>query len=247
MEAQPPHSPDMNPSPPEPPAPPEAPQPPQSPQPTQPPASPPAPTSQAPPPDPPLDDVWEEPQPPGTKWPKVIGTLSLIYAIGGLLCQSGMFAQVLLGSWLQSRFTNIDVPMPPLLRYVAIGPILLAFVLGWVMLAGAINLLRRRRSGVKALKLWVVLRLLVLVLGFGGAMLTFPTSIQYQRDVMDQQIAQAKRDGQPTGFIETMRDNLESVGMVSTAAISGVIAVYPFFLGFYLSRRKIDEEVAQWL
>ena len=202
---------------------------------------------QAPPVDPPLDDVWEEPQPPDTKWPKVIGVISLIYAIAGLLCQSGLFAQILLGSWLQSKFTNVDVPMPPVIRYVAIGPILLAFVLGWVMLAGAINLLRRRRSGVKALKLWVVLRLLLLVLGFGGAVLIFPANIQYQRDVMDQQIAQAQRDGQSTAFMETMRDNLESVGMVSTAAMSGVIAVYPFFLGFYLARRKIDEEAAQWV
>jgi hypothetical protein len=205
------------------------------------------PADQPPPPEPPLDDVWEEAEIPDTRWPKVIGVISLIYAITGLLCQSGVFAQVLLGSWMQRKFSSVDVAMPPLLRYSAIVPTVLGFILGCMMLVGAVNLLRRHRSGVKTLKLWAVLRLVLLVLAFGVAILAFPANIQYQRDVMDQQIAQAERDGQPTAFLEKMRDNIESVGMVSAGVMTGLTAVYPLFIGFYLSRKKIDEEVAQWV
>ena len=31
-----------------------------------------------------------------------------------------------------------------------------------------------------------------------------------------------------------------------TGAMTGVFAIYPLFIGFYLSRRKITEEIQKW-
>ncbi len=192
------------------------------------------------------EDVYDEDVIPQTKWPKVIGVISLLYAIIGMTCQVVWGAWMWVGVWLQQKFSNIDVNMPALVKYPAFVMMVLAFILGWILLIGSINLLRRKRKGVAQLKVWVVLRLLLLLLGLAVTVLTFPINMEFQRDLMDKQIAQAKRQGQPTGMMENMRDKMDTVGMASTAGITVVIAIYPLFLGVYISRKKVTEEIHYW-
>jgi len=53
------------------------------------------------------------------------------------------------------------------------------------MVIGAVNLLRRRRSGVSKLKLWVVLRLILILISIGVFILTSSAQISMARSQQD--------------------------------------------------------------
>ncbi|MDY7107535.1 MAG: hypothetical protein SYC29_02760 [Planctomycetota bacterium] len=195
----------------------------------------------------PLDDVWEAVDIPDTKWPKVIGIISLIYAIGGLLCQVGGVGWLLVGVPLFAGMAGVEIEVPAILIFVMIPQALLGLALGVMLLLGAVNLLRRHRSAVGTLKAWVVLRLILLVIGVGAGILTLPAQITLQEQAMEAQVQRAEERGSsiPPGMLPD-REALWTRGLIGTAVVTGLAAVYPLFLGFYLSRRKIDDEVAQW-
>lgn len=196
--------------------------------------------------DPPLDDDWEEAVAPDTKWPKVIGIISLIYALCGLLCQVGAGVGTFLGEFFM-KMGGMDVKMPPPLKYSTPVIALVTFCVGLVLLFGAINLLRRRPSGVSLHKKWAIIRLVVLLFGVGVGIVMLPANIEFQRSVQEAQNELAIRGGRPDAVRQFDEDAKWLQGRIMLGVTSGLIAVYPLFIGFYLSRKKIDEEVAQWV
>jgi hypothetical protein len=184
--------------------------------------------------------------PPPTQWPKVIGIISLIYAIGGLLCQ------IVIGIWtvvLAEVFMGmggIDAPMPMSFKLVTGGSAVVLLVLGVVLLLGAIHLLQRKRAGVSMHKFWAITRLLWLVIAVVIGVFMIPTNIAYQREISDPTNRILIERGQTQGLREFDEDSAWRGSVIMTAVMGGVLAVYPLFIGFYLSRRTIADEVSQW-
>ena len=180
-----------------------------------------------------------------TKWPKRLGVISLIYAIGGLLVQALGAAWAVAGEWLLG-LGNFEIEIPVLVKLVQGGMVVVASILGFVMLVGAINLLRRRRSGVSLLKAWAVLRMVLVLVGLVAAILIMPARVDMQRSIAEQTNEKRREAGLTTGMQETDDEKIRAKIIRSSVIMSGVVAAYPLFLGFWLSRRKVGDEVSQW-
>lgn len=181
---------------------------------------------------------------PPSRWPTVFGVISIIYAIGGLACFT------LQGVWLGvmdfiPEMYRGGVNMPTPLRLTLLALVLPILVLGIMLLTGGIGLLRRKRSAVGLLKKWVILRIAMLLIGVVVTVLTAPAQIQMQKQVYDFQVKmmeQAKRTPPPPKSDDQIWHGI----LLQTGIVMGLMAVYPFTLGMFLSRKKIDAEVAEW-
>jgi hypothetical protein len=168
----------------------------------------------------------------------------MIYALGGLLCGVGYGVSLFLTETFM-KMGGMDVQMPPILKVGGIVTSFLMLVLGILMLSGAISLIRRRRSGVKLLKAWAILRVLLTVLSVAFGVLAAPAQLEFQRSMAEatnQKLIEAKHPTQPIPSDEALWRRL----VITTAVMSAVMSAYPVFLGFYLSRRKVAMEVEGW-
>ncbi len=181
------------------------------------------------------------------KWPKVIGVISLLYALGGMLCQIGGVMSLYLTKWLaRLGGFELDMEIPASLKVVQIGLATLTFCVGILMFVGAVNLLRRRRSGPSLLRVWSVIRLVLIVVGLGTAIVLAPAQVELQRSLLEQQNDRLREAGMESRVKEKTDDELRQAAIRNGVIASGVFAAYPFFLGLWLSRRKVTEEVQHW-
>jgi len=199
---------------------------------------------------PPIDsdmenDMYDEDEIPRTKWPKVIGIISLIYAIIGLTCMttSGVFLVVM--PMIPPEFRG-GVDFPPIIRITGIVSVFLLLIIGIIMVIGAVNLLRRRRSGVSKLKLWVVLRLILILISIGVFILTSSAQISMARSQQDYVNDMLRERGLNDRVKEKSDQELWNSSLIKTGVATGANLIYPLFLGLYLSRKKVTEEISYW-
>ena len=185
-------------------------------------------------------------EPPATKWPIRLGIFSLIYAAGGLLCQIGVITTTLLTERLLAMAGMTDVQVPAATRYPTVATALLAMLLGLVLLIGAINLLRRRRSSISQLKAWALLRMLMVLLGVVVGIATLPANMEFQRQIQELNNQRAREGGRPDFVKEFDEQKQWYQSAVAMAVMSIGFSIYPMFLGFYLTRRSVREEVSHW-
>lgn len=176
-------------------------------------------------------------------WPKKIGVVSLIYAIGGLLCQVGAVLMTVASDWLMSLF-KIEVEVPTLVRLTGGAMAVVMFVIGIIMLVGSVRLLQRKLAGISLLKTWVVLRLVMALIGLVIAILIAPAQIEMQRSLAEFKNEQLQEAGKKPEEINDQE--LQATVMRGAVIGAGIFSIYPLFLGLYLSRKKITEEVQNW-
>ena len=188
-----------------------------------------------------LDDA------PPTKWPTVIGVISIIYASLGLLCGVG-------GSLMQAMMDvfmgwfGMDVAISGTVKLMGVFNAAVALILGVILLTGGINLVKRRRKGVTAHKVWVVLRIIMLVIGICFSVMTIEQQVDFQESMAKEQIRMARERGVDTSNFPTF--NREAKAFQTQIGIivgSTLVAIYPLFIGFFLARRKITDEIAEWV
>lgn len=180
-----------------------------------------------------------------SRWPTVIGVISLIYAIGGLLCGLGYGVSVFFMEAL-TQMVGMDVPAPAIIKVTGLIMSLCMLGLGILMLSGAVSTLRRRRSGPGLLRTWAMLRIVLLLIGVAVTVLTAPAQIQLQRTIQDQQNQAFRESGRTELIVEKTDEEIWNGLLMQTAIATAVFAVYPFFLGLYLSRAKLKAEVETW-
>ena len=188
-------------------------------------------------------DVYEEA--PDTKWPTVIGVISLIYAIGGMLCTSLWTASALLTDYFMA-LGGVEMETPPIIKLTSVALGGMVLICGLIMIVGCAGLLRRRQSGIKWLKVWVVARLLSLVIGFVTTVLTAPAQIQFQQSVIIAQNEMLVEAGRPERPVPSDDEMWQQILLISVA-MTATFMVYPVFLGFYLSRRAVKDEQQLWI
>ncbi|MGI9012833.1 MAG: LPXTG cell wall anchor domain-containing protein [Phycisphaerales bacterium] len=117
-------------------------------------------------------------------------------------------------------------------------------IAGIIMLIGSINLLRRKRSGVKLLRIWVVLRLILAIVGLAFAWLTFDAQVslaQAMLDMQNQQIIEAGGEAR-----QMSREALQWQTSIQTIFYTGLVVVYPVVLGWLLTGRRVRDDIATW-
>lgn len=194
---------------------------------------------------PPIEPGTLEDVEPASRWPTVIGVISMVYAVLGLLCSVGYAISTFMMEALM-RMGGLEVTAPPVIKVVGLVTSAAMFLLGVLMVFGAAGLLRRTRRGVVLLKRWVLLRVMLLAASAVLGVLLAPASVQMQKSIEESQIRQLEEAGQ-SGVMKPKTDQEHwRQLMIQSAVMLAVTAVYPVFLGVFLSRRKISEEVATW-
>ncbi len=184
-------------------------------------------------------------EPPDTGWPRVIGIISIIYAICGLGCQVLGLASIFLTEWLMS-LGGMDVEMPAMVKITTGATAVVMTGVGFLMLAGGIALVRRRRTGVSRLRLWAILRMVLIAVGVVVGLMTAPAQLQFQEQALEATNQMLREKGQTAGIREFDEDAAWTQQMIMVGVLSAAFSAYPLFLGFFLSRRKITDEVATW-
>jgi hypothetical protein len=180
-----------------------------------------------------------------TVWPRTIGVISLIYAALGGCCALGMGVSTV-SSEVFMKMGGIDFQMPAWVKVMAAVGGVIGVAFGVMLLVGSIGLLRRRPAGVRWLKAWVILRLVILILMQPVAILLLPANIKLQME-MQEAMAQQLRRQNPSAKVP-MRDEASIRRWTQVQVVAGAVgpALYPLFLGLYLSRRRVRAEVSTW-
>jgi hypothetical protein len=198
--------------------------------------------------DSPIEETTDRPadEPPDTKWPTVIGAISIIYAALGLMCQAWAMVWIFLSEQLMAM-GGLQIDMPPAIQAVGAASAVVTSIVGIILLVGGVKLSRRRRSGVTWVKRWVVLRMLLLLVGVAANFAIMPANLQLQESIIDATNQMQLDNGRPD-LVQTFDEEAQWRKQVLFLGLfSGAAAIYPLFLGFYLSRKKIAEEVSQWM
>ena len=197
-----------------------------------------------------MDESAEQAVPPNSdepqsKWPKVIGIISLIYALIGLTCTTTEGIWLGVSGMLPEMWRGGADP-PRIIQVTGIAQVVLTLGVGILMVTGAVSLLRRRRSGPGLLKKWVLLRMALLVLAVVAMVLTGPAQTQMQRSILEFQNDMFREADMTDRIVEKTDEELWQKAMLQGGIAAGLFAIYPVFLGLYLSRKKITAEVELW-
>lgn len=200
---------------------------------------------------PPVDhdfDTFE----PRSRWPFVVGTISILYASFGLFFMCISLTGIFLGPWLQASLGGMEpVPMPMVLMIGQVVLVLAGVSLGILLLVGGISTLKRRRRGPRCINLWVVLRLAVLVVGLAFLFMTIDVNLQYQDAVRDSVVELMEKNNVSQEQIDASVPELDPAELRSTMitwslAFAAMVAVCPIVLGLIMSSKGIRAEWQQW-
>jgi uncharacterized membrane protein len=181
---------------------------------------------------------------PQTTWPQVIGVISLVYALLGMVCIPGSTAWLFFMEGFMKSMSGMDVVVPPMMKVITASLAVVGMSLGVVLLIGAVKTMRRRRGGPAVLKAWVVLRLLLVVVGLAAGLVMVPMQVEMERSIQESTNRKAAEAGGPTVPFDEQGTRVTTI--VITVGSAGFFSVYPLFLGIWLTRRTIRDEVATW-
>ena len=185
----------------------------------------------------PLDLVEE------SKWPKVIGLFSMVYALLGMTCQGSAVLIFLLIPVFQAM-SGKDIDAPLMLQILTYVSFTIYVCLGIFLFMGGMRMLRRSTRGLANLKAWAVIRLVMVIVSFVAALFTLPTNIEMQRSINESVNEFLAKNNQPEQPFD--EDAIYTRTVILAAVAAGLMSIYPLFLGFYLSRKKISDEVNTW-
>lgn len=178
-----------------------------------------------------------------SKWPQVIGIFSIIYALLGITCQGfGVLSLLLAPLW--QAMSGIEIAAPPILQILTYVSFAIYLSLGIFLFIGGMRLLRRRSRGLANLKAWAVIRLAMVMVSFVAGYLTLPANVEMQRSINESVNEILAKNNQPEQPFD--ENAIYSRTVIFTSIAATVTSIYPLFLGFYLSRKKISDEVNTW-
>ena len=178
-----------------------------------------------------------------SKWPKVIGIFSIVYALLGITCQGlGVLSLLLAPLW--QAMSGIDIAAPPIIQILTYVSFAIYVSLGISLFIGGMRLLRRRSRGLANLKAWAVIRLAMVMISFVAGYLTLPANVEMQRSINESVNEILAKNNQPEQPFD--EDAIYTRTVIFTSIAATAMSIYPLFLGFYLSRKKIRDEVNTW-
>lgn len=177
---------------------------------------------------------------PGSKWPKLLGIISIIFGVGGILQSiAAPFTAALTRSSMQAFVeqgadqARVDDYLTKLQSNAYLGGGIY-LVLGVILLVGGIMLLKRKPMSSLVLQAWAVLKIL------GGGFMIFK-SMAIQKTQMD------------IMFSATAGNEAEMIGNITKYAVwfglaFGFIwlAALPIFFLIWFNREKIKTQMSEW-
>ena len=84
------------------------------------------------------------------------------------------------------------------------------------------------------------------MLSFSNRVALGPAQIQMQRSMLDYRNDAFREADMTSRIVDKTDDELWRSVIIQGGIGVGIISIYPVFLGFWLSRKKITAEVEQW-
>ena len=184
-------------------------------------------------------------------WPTVVGIISIVYALFGIVANGCGTAFVYLGgqSLALMGIDAGDLQLPMWLKIVQTVMGLFGMGLGILLLAGAIGLIRRRIASLGVLKVWAVLAIVSTLVGIGIGFAAITPNVQLQLDIQDAIRDKIRRDGGDPAQIPELDKNEETIRRESirNLALFGAIPIiYPAIVGFLVTSRKRLDQAEEW-
>ena len=200
-----------------------------------------------PPPAPPTYAGPIGPVGPTSRWPKVMGIISIILGAGGALGNCfgvvtpllmGAFQDVIKDAMPQGAGPDPFATLEAVEKYIPWSIALQVLLLGLsvLLLVAGIALVRRRRWSIKGAAMWAILKILAGVPSAVLGYLSFKATMEAMQNVPNMNQMDAG-----------MMSMMGSVGGMATV-VGGLLwgCAFPAFILIWFSRRKIKEEVAGW-
>lgn len=189
-------------------------------------------------------------KPPASTWPKTIGTIAIVFGVGGIF--QGVISPLSLFLTRQQMQAFVDQGADQarvdeyLTRltanaYLSLGVYL---VLAVLLLTGGILLLKRRKVASPLLQTWGVLKILA-----GGFILFRMTSLtQLQMGIiMESTLATASKGGASGGPDMAMVNQFTTYAVWAGLGFGFLwLAILPVFLIIWFNRHKVSEQMKTW-
>ncbi len=184
-------------------------------------------------------------------WPTVVGIISIVYALFGVLANGCGTAFIYLGgqSLALMGIDAGDLQLPMWLKIVQTVMGLFGMGLGILLLAGAIGLIRRRIASLGVLKVWAVLAIVSTLVGIGIGFAAITPNVQLQLDIQDAIRDKIRRDGGDPAQLPELDKDEETIRRESirNLALFGAIPIiYPAIVGFLVTSRKRLDQAEEW-
>lgn len=192
---------------------------------------------------PPIRQTPVDLPPEPSTWPTVIGVISIIYAVLAGGCMLFASTAVLWTPPVFGSFMDVQVTVPSGLVWLSLISAGVLLALAVFLLVAAIRLCKRRPSGVRLMKMWAVVRLIVLVIQIIVGIFTMDMAVDFNEQMQEVQMANIPADA---NFTPPTRAQLHRQQVITYAVGWSLTCIYPLFLGFFLARRRITDEVQTW-
>ena len=183
------------------------------------------------------------------RWPFVFGGVSLALGVFGF-CMQGLGAAFAGFTDSLMKMGGMEVSPPPdVVRVVGITQAVILCALGIVLIAGSALLMNRNPLGATLVRVWVVLRLLMVVAGLVAGIVTIKPNVEWQI-TMTAEIRESLRK-QP-GFNEQSlppipeREKAEKQALWSLLGASVAFSVWPFVMALVMTRPNVRADIDAW-
>lgn len=182
------------------------------------------------------------------RWPGWIGGTAIAVAVLMLTvscCQAvGVFGSRLV------PMGDLELPRTPgLVSGSMVADTLLTLVLAAILLSGAVGTLRRRQSGIRALRRFAVARLIVVIPLLVLSIAMVRPSVRWTAEIARAVVDWKERQGAPVTEAEreaTRQQDPTTFQLVMSIAWPLAGGAYPLFLVLYLRRPEVGREVERW-
>ena len=183
------------------------------------------------------------------RWPFVFGAVSLAVGVFGF-CMQGAGAAFMGFSQSVMKMSGMDVsPAPEVIRILGLTQAIILCALGIVLIAGAAMLMNRNPLGALLVRVWVVMRLLMVVAGLIAGVLTIKPNVEWQI-TMTAEIRESLRKNPNIKEKDLPpipeREDAEKKALWSIIGASLAFSAWPFAMAIVLSRPNVRADIEAW-
>ncbi len=181
-------------------------------------------------------------------WPLIFGGLSLVIGVFGMCLQSLMLFSMFFNSMMMGMAGMETTPPPAILKWAGGAQSAIMLPLGILLIVGAAMLLLRKPLGAKLIRIWVVARLAMVVVGLVVGIAVMRPHAQWSvtltAELRDEFRKKEMKEEQLPPLLDeekAMGDGIRKVAIFSVA-----FAVWPFVMAWVLSRPRSKADIEAW-
>lgn len=184
------------------------------------------------------------------RWPVLFGWISLAIGVGGFCLQGAGAAFAGLSQSIMKMAGMEISPPPDIVRLLGISQAVVLCGLGIVLIVGALMLVLRKPLGVVLIRAWIVARLIMVLVGLVGGILTIKPNVEWQI-TMTAEMRESMRKNHPEIKENQLppipeREAGEKKALWSIIGASLAFSVWPFAMAWVLSRPHVHADIASW-